>query len=187
MDDNFKQKIYFFSKSKFRGFLSLKKIHKINKFLNYIKADKKIKIKKNKNKLIVLKNPKPIFSKPFKLPENLDELIISKNQELNLEIIDRTGFMILKKENPTIFFTSLSETVKLYMEGKNKISSKNKTDLQKIKNKISSIEYNYFKKDQNLFKCYDFNSLKLFLTQTLKENFRILEALSNNINFKIIL
>jgi hypothetical protein len=180
----FKQKIYFFSKSKFRGFLSLKKIKKIKKLSTFVKADKKIKI--NKNDLLVLKNPKPIFSKSFKLFENLNELIISKNQDLNLEIIDKTGFMILKKETPRIFFTSLDKTVKLCVRGKNKIRSKNKTDLQKSKTKIFSFDYNYFKKDQILLKCYDFNSLQLFLNQTLKENFRNLETLSNKINFKIV-
>ena len=182
----FKQETYFFSKSKFRGFLSLKKIQKIKKLLSCIKVDKNIKINKNKNELLVLKNPKFIFSKSFKQSENLNELIISKNQVLNLEIIDKTGFMILKKEIPTIFFTSLEKTVKLYTRRENKIRSKNKTDLQKLKIKISSIDYNYFKKGQILLKCNDFNSLQLFLTQKLKENFRILENLSNDINFKIV-
>jgi hypothetical protein len=182
----FKQKIYFFSKSRFRGFLSLKKIKKIKKLLTFVKADKKIKIKIKKNDLLVLKNPKPIFSISFILFENLNELLISINQELNLEIIDKTGFMILKKETQRIFFTSLDKTIKLCVRGKNKIRSKNKTDLQKSKTKIFSFDYNYFKKDQILLKCYDFNSLQIFLNQTLKENFRILETFSNKINFKIV-
>ena len=181
----FKQKIYFFSKSKFRGFLSLKKIKKIKKLLTFVKVDKKINKNKNKNELPVLENPKLIFSKSFKLSENLNELIISKNQELNLEIIDKTGFVILKKGTPIIFFTSLVKTVKLYVRGGNKIRSKNKKDLQKIKNKIFSVDYSHFKRDQVLLKCYDFNSLQLFFNRTLKENFIILETLSKNINFKI--
>ena len=173
--------------SRFPGFLSLKAIQKI---VNYVKKNKKVKIRRKilkdrfflkKNELKSTKKLKLCSPEPNNKLKSFDFLLIDKNKKLNFEINDKTGFIILKKHYPILFFLYLEKTVKLFeRKGGVEIQTKKKLKIPVLKKKKPPVNFKNkgFKKGLSSIKCF---TKKYIYSVSTKKLDKIVKVLKNSI------